>query len=192
MNLKPREKIEGLRIILQKPTVSFVFAEQMFSAIDNNREHILPWLDWALPTVTKSAEDDFVFAYLADKDWEIGKRFEYSIYETETGKFIGGLGVIKISKDIDGIFEIGYWLCEDACGKGYMQEAVRLIEKELFDLGAERIIIRNDVENIKSRMVAINSGYQFEGCQRHGKYSVALQKFVDINVFSKIRSDFVK
>lgn len=192
MAFEPDEILVGERIELRKPEVSFAFAEKMFKAVDANREHILPWLGWAMPEHTKSAEDDFVFAFNSDKLWKARTHFEYVIYEKETDEFIGGAGVYRLGKEIDKTFEIGYWLVKSACGKGYMQEAVRLIEKMFFSLGAERLVIRNSIANIPSRCVAENLGYVFEGVQRHGHYCPALEKFEDTNVFSKLKDEYFK
>ena len=68
-----------------------------------------------------------------------------------------------------------------------MQEAVKSLENMLFDAGAKRLVIRNDVENINSIKVAQNLGYQLEGIERNGRFSECLQKLTDINVFSKIK-----
>lgn len=161
----------------------------MFDVVDHNRDHILPWLAWAMLEVTKSAEDEYIFAMDADNAWKTGKRFEYSLYDKQTHDFLGGIGLMKREKSIDMQFEIGFWLKKDACGKGFMQEAVKLIETEFFGIGVERFIIRNEVKNIKSKHVAEKSGYQFEGIQRHGRYNSCLKRFMDVNVFSKLKSD---
>ena len=68
-----------------------------------------------------------------------------------------------------------------------MQEAVRALENMLFSSGAERLVIRNDVDNLNSVKVAQNLGYQLEGIERNGRFSECLQKLTDINVFSKIK-----
>lgn len=190
MKFEPKKELVGERLVLRKPELTFEFAEKMFNAIDENRDHILPWLDWAMTTVTKIPEDDYNFAKEADEDWDLGKRFEYSILDKRTGEFLGGLGVMQRGRSNDKYFEIGYWLAKSACGKGYMQEAVKLIEKEFFVLGVERLMIKNDVENINSKRVAERLGYVFEGVERHARYSEYLKKFVDTNVFSKLKGEY--
>ena len=186
MILTPKEKLVAERIYLQKPDVTFEYAYKMFEAVDQNRSHVLPWLEWALPEKTKRAEDDFIFALEADKDWREGKRFEYAIYDKKTDEYLGGLGVMMKGEEKNKRCEIGFWLVKHACGQGLMQEALKLVEDEFFSLGLERLVIRNVTENIKSKHVAERAGYCFEGVQRHGSYSSVLKKFRDVNVFSKI------
>ncbi len=89
------QKLEGERIYLQKPEVSFEFALKMFKVVDANRDFVIPWLAWALPEITKSAEDDFSYALEADKAWKNGERFEYVIYNKENDDFLGTIALIK-------------------------------------------------------------------------------------------------
>ncbi len=179
--------IETERLLLEKPERSFDFATKMFEVVDANRDHILPWMDWALPKITRRAEDDYNFALDADRAWKAGERFEYAIYDKTNKEFLGGIAAIKKGRTVDNQFELAYWLKKEACKKGYMQEAVKSLENMLFDAGAKRLVIRNDVENINSIKVAQNLGYQLEGIERNGRFSECLQKLTDINVFSKIK-----
>jgi RimJ/RimL family protein N-acetyltransferase len=63
---------------------------------------------------------------------------------------------------------IGYW-CRTACvGQGYVTEAVRVLAALAFDtLGAQRVEIRCDVRNARSRAVAERAGFAQEGVQRN-------------------------
>ncbi len=184
-----KEKILGKKIYLHKPEVSINFALKMFSVVDANREIVLPWLDWALPEITKSAEDDFVFAVDADKAWKKGERFEYVIYDMKNDDFLGTIGLIRRGKEENKAFEIGYWLRREAQGNGYMQEAIKLVENELFSNGIIRITIRADVENKKSNAVAQRAGYIFEGRLSKSQYNMCLHQFRDINLYAKINED---
>ena len=92
--------IQGERIHLAKPEVSFDFAKKMFAVVDVNREHILPWLEWATFERTKSAEDEFAFALDADNSWRDGSRFEFAIYSNDTKDYLGGISLIKRGKTV--------------------------------------------------------------------------------------------
>ena len=123
-----------------------------------------------------------LFFILAQTGFHYDKR-----YKKTDKEFLGGVAVIKKGRTVDKQFELAYWLKKDACKKGYMQEAVRALENMLFSSGAERLVIRNDVDNLNSVKVAQNLGYQLEGIERNGRFSECLQKLTDINVFSKIK-----
>lgn len=183
------DSIQSERILLEKPQKTFEFATRMFEIVDANRQHILPWLDWALPNVTKTPEDEYTFSLEADRTWKTGERFEFIIYEKTNKEFLGGVAVAKRGRSVDKQFEFGYWLKKEACKKGYIQEAIKTLENILFSAGAERLIIRNNVENINSVKVAQNLGYKLEGIERNGRFSECLKKFTDMNVFSKLKGE---
>ena len=187
--IEMKEKLVGTRIYLQKPEVSFDFAKKMFEVVDVNRDVITPWLEWALPDITKSAEDDFAFAYDADKAWKAGERFEYPIYDINNDGFLGVIGMIRSGKERDCAFELGYWLKKDAWKKGYIQEAIKLVEDELFAQGIVRITIRADVENENSNNTAKKAGYTFEGTLKKSNYNMCLHQFRDLNLYSKIHQE---
>lgn len=68
-----------------------------------------------------------------------------------------------------------------------MQEAVSLLEKEFFEQGINRIVIKTDILNVKSANVAQRCGYILEGVLRQESFSKNEQRYRDINVFSKLR-----
>lgn len=71
-----------------------------------------------------------------------------------------------------------------------MQEAVKLLEKELFNKEINKIIIRTDVGNLKSTNVAKKLGYCFDGIMRQDLYRQREDCFRDINVFSKLKGEY--
>lgn len=180
------EIIKGKEIYLKKPEATFEFANKMFAVIDNDRQNILPWLDWALPENTKSAEDDFIYALDADQKWKAGERYEFAIYKSATHDYLGNISLARRGDLKNRCFEIGFWLRTSARGQGYMLQAVGLLEETAFRHGAKRLIIRNNTQNQKSANVAVRAGYQFEGIEKCGAYSEADKTFYDVNVFSKI------
>lgn len=63
--------------------------------------------------------------------------------------------------------EIGYWLGEQATGRGLMSRAVGAMLRYLFeDLALNRVALQADVNNTRSRAVAERLGFQFEGIRR--------------------------
>ena len=77
-------------------------------------------------------------------------------------------------------------------GNGYMTEAVRMIEKELFDNNFNRIVIYTDVLNVRSAKIPRTLGYKLDGILRQDIYSEPNNRFRDRNVFSKLKSDYDK
>jgi RimJ/RimL family protein N-acetyltransferase len=83
--------------------------------------------------------------------------------------------------------ELGYWLANNYRGNGYMMEAVRLLEQELFKNGFNKIIIRNDVLNKGSVNVAKNLGYELEGVLKQDNWLPYENRFRDTNCFAKFK-----
>ncbi|MBN2657392.1 MAG: GNAT family N-acetyltransferase [Spirochaetales bacterium] len=80
--------------------------------------------------------------------------------------------------------EIGYWILGQFEGKGYMSEAVAVLEKALFETGFHRIIIRCDEENILSGNIPRRLGYTREGTMRDC-YKIEV-RYVSHEVHSKL------
>ena len=116
------------------------------------------------------------------------KSFAYLIYSKEEDLFLGVIDLIHVDVKNKSA-EIGFWLDKDACGKGYMREAVKALEKEAFAQGFHRIVIGNDPKNIKSINVAKNSGYHLDGVLRQNRFDEETGEFYDSNIFSKLISD---
>ena len=179
-----RENISGKRIKLKRPVFNIENAKVIYSVINRCRDVFSPWLDWA--NGTNSADDTLKFLEKADDDWKNNTQFVYEIHVGE--KFAGLISAINIVRQHKRA-EIGYWLGTENTGKGFMAEAVSLLEKELFADGFNRIVIQTDVLNAKSAGVAKRCGYILEGVLRQERYSERLGRFRDTNVFSKLKAD---
>jgi len=183
------EKIISERLVLERPyPATFKLAEEIFANVEASRATLRVWLPWV--DKTSRAEDTFT-SYLATyclDNWENKTGFPYMIRSKETNELLGSVDLMSIDeKNKSG--EIGYYLFDTAVGFGYMQEAVKSLEKAGFEAGLNRIIIRNDTNNARSVNVAKNCGYHLDGVMRQDKWSDIFQKFVDSNVFSKLKSD---
>ena len=179
-----KEKLTGQRITLERPAPDMQTAQAVYSAIDGSRDVFAPWLDFV--RYTEKAEDTLHFLQAVNQNWNNGTEYVYAIYHQ--GTFIGLISAINISRQHKRA-EIGYWLDAAFSGKGFMTEAVSVLEKELFEDDFNRIIIQTDVLNIKSANVACRCGYVHEGVLRQERYSEIQGRFRDTNVFSKLKFD---
>lgn len=107
---------------------------------------------------------------------------DYCIEHKETGKVIGSIGFGGFEDKNEGKIEIGYVLNPKFQGFGYMTEAVKGMFKYIkLNNIAKRIVIRHDVENVKSGNVMKRAGMTFEGIARkagknnaHSRHDVAV------------------
>ncbi len=189
--MKLPEQIEAQRIILKhytKPT--FKLAEDLFKIVDESRETLCEWLPWV--DSTNSKEDEFANYLLPSQEkWENGVGFNYIIYKKETKKILGVVTLFNIKEKLQS-GEIGYWLSDSATGFGFMQEAVRALEKIAFENGINRIVIKNDTLNFRSINVAKRCGYILEGVLRQNSWNEHKGCLYDTNIWSKLKSDWEK
>lgn len=184
---KIKNKLIGKRIVLKMTRPNIAMANTIFKVINENRKHLKLWFPWE--KATKKAEDSL--KYLFDKEEKVkeGKKVEYGIYVDN--EYIGNIGIFDIDKNKKSA-EIGYWLSAKFIRNGYMTEAVKIVEKEFFTNGLNRIQIKCDERNIASSGVAKKCGYFFEGKFREDSYSEYFKDFRNTLVFSKLKSDFKK
>lgn len=156
--------IEAKRIRLVAPSMEL--QPQMLEAIVASKDELaafLPWVPYALTQAdseknTKQAMDNFE---------SFNNELRFSIVDKSNNKLVGAIGLLIKDKSVP-YFEIGYWVRTDCMGNGYISEAVRALEKYAFEvLNAQRIEIRCDDSNIKSKSVAQRCGYQFEGVMKN-------------------------
>lgn len=88
----------------------------------------------------------------------------YVAHERQTGVIIG---VLTLSQIVYGNFcsaYLGYYGMKDACGRGLMTEAVRLVLARAFgDLGLHRVEANVQPENERSLALVRRLGFQKEG-----------------------------
>ena len=83
-------------------------------------------------------------------------------------------------------------MSNDAVGHGYMQEALKILEKEAFNAGLNRIWLWNDTQNIRSVNVTKRLNYHLDGVMRQDAWDEVHQRFRDTNVWSKLKSEWEK
>ena len=185
---KFKSKLLGKRIVLKRLKATLLTANTIFEAIDENRQHLLPWFSWV--STSNNVEDTLKFLFDIEKKFKVGEKIDYGIYLNN--KYIGNIGIFDFDKKNKSA-EIGYWLSKKYTRNGYMTEAVAVLEKEYFvNTNLNRIQIKCDERNIPSTGVAKKSGYFFEGKFREDKYSEYFKDFRNTLIFSKLKSDFHK
>src|SRR5436190_11434134 len=98
--------------------------------------------------------------------WLLREDLAVALVERATDRVVGGSGLQRIDWQYR-LFEIGYWLREDAEGHGYASETVQLLTRMAFDdLDANRVELRIDTTNVRSLRVAERLGFVLEGTLR--------------------------
>ncbi len=181
------ERIDGERLFLQAPKADFATAEKYLKLALHSLEDLKPWLLWA--NYPLSAESYYDFLKNAEKERKESCGVYYMICRRDDGLFIGDISLHDIDcKNFSGKF--GYWIGSAYAGQGYMREAVRLLEQDLFRRGFNRLVIETDVRNLKSAAVAQACSYHKEGIMRQKEYNPLQKEYRDINLFAKLRQEF--
>jgi RimJ/RimL family protein N-acetyltransferase len=166
------ERLDGQRTLLVMPRAGA--GAEMALVITQSLSHLRPWMVWAQDAPTAESSELVVRRmhadFIARRDLcfhMVARRADGS-----PGRLLGGSGLHRIDWAVRK-FEIGYWIRPDAAGQGHVGEAVGLLTALAFDrLGARRVEIRCDSDNLKSRAVAERCGFELEGVLRRDALGV--------------------
>lgn len=174
---------ETERLIIRAPKVED--ALDVWTSIQNSREMLKEWMPFAHEMSPLEATEENIRQAVAD--FITRKDLRLLLYLKETGEFVGSSGLHRINWSVPK-FEIGYWIDQSKEGKGYMTEAVNAIEAFAFErLGARRVEIRCDEENIKSRLVAERTGFELEGILKQNELSIDGKSLRNTCIYAKIK-----
>lgn len=158
-------------------------AQSIFQMVNENRNHLRQWL----PFVDSMQTVDFAQNFVQGTMQRNKDRSEYAYVIFDNNGMVGRIGVYKIDKQ-NGIGEIGYWLIEDAQGKGIVTKSCKkLIDFCFNDLKLNRIEIKCGTENLKSKAIPEKLNFTKEGIIRQGE--LLYDKFIDLNLYSFIKAD---
>lgn len=172
---------ERLLIRMPKPGDGKAVYESKEASINE----LLPWMPWA--HVEDREEDAEIRIREAYVKFLTREDLRLLVFHKDTGELIANSGLHRIDWDVRK-FEIGYWIDSRHSGKGYMTEAVQAIADFAFtELHANRVEIRCDVKNVKSRAVAERIGFELEGILRKDSLDVYGKELRDTCVYAKVR-----
>ncbi len=152
------EQIETARLLLRAPREGD--GTEVNSAIRETYADLQQWMDWAsyLPEVEETEHR----RQRARAKFLTGEDFNVTAYLKATG----AMALCAVLHPLDWNvpkFEIGYWCRAAYQGSGYVTETVCALTQIAFEVfGANRIEIRCDARNLRSRRVAERAGYTLE------------------------------
>ena len=155
-------------------------------AIRDSIKELKMWLPFAQTTPTfEETELNLREAYISFLKRE---SVRYLIFHKESNEFIGVTSFEGISWDVPKT-QIGYWIHTKFSGNGYMQEAVNeLTNLGLNQLKMNRIEIRCESTNLKSRSIPEKLGFELEGTLRNDDLSADGSKLTDTCIYAKVRN----
>lgn len=151
-------QIETARLLLRAPREGD--GAEMNIAIRETYADLREWMEWAsyLPEVEETEQR----RRTARSRFLAGEDFNITAYLKTTGAFVLCAGLHPLDWNVPK-FEIGYWCRAAYQGNGYVTETVCALTRIALDVfGANRIEIRCDARNLRSRRVAERAGYTQE------------------------------
>ncbi len=149
--------IHSERIQLIKPDIDL--ATEINSAILESQQELEQYLGW----VSEALNNPMANLQKAIENHEnFTGELRYFIIDRVSSNIVGTIGLIIRDPEVP-FFEIGYWVRTSQSGKGYVTEAVNLLQTYAFEeFHAKRLEIRMAGSNTKSRAVAQRCGFVFE------------------------------
>ncbi|MCM3671738.1 GNAT family N-acetyltransferase [Mesobacillus maritimus] len=140
-------------------------ATELYWLVDSNRLYLREWLPWVDHMTSPAAYHGIIPMWLkqfADNNgFNLGIRYK--------GHLVGSIGLHQIDWN-NAQTSIGYYLAQNAQGKGIMTRTVKaLLNHCFFVLGLNRVEIRCGVGNHKSRAIPERLGFVREGVIRDGE-----------------------
>lgn len=159
-------------------------ASQLFTAIDNNRVQLsqfLPWVD-----NMRTVQDLKEYLKNAEISCQQGKEASFAILFN--GVPVGRIGLHHLNMH-NKTGAIGYWLSEDAQGKGIILKSCKaLINYGFRNLGLHRIEIKVAVNNLKSQKIPLKLNFVKEGVLRQAE--LINNQFLDLSLYSMLRDEW--
>ncbi|MUK89371.1 GNAT family N-acetyltransferase [Ornithinibacillus sp. L9] len=175
-------KFETERLVIRMPQPGD--GKVVYESIHASINELRPWL----PFAQHEQSEEEVEVNIREAHIKFLKREDMRllVFHKETGEHIASSGLHRMDWDVRK-FEIGYWVDSRHKGKGYVTEAVEGITNFAFEeLKANRIEIRCDAKNVKSRAVPERLGFELEGILRNEDLSVDGKELRDTCVYAKV------
>lgn len=160
-------------------------ASVMTDTIQKNAVHIRQWLPWPAEHYALSDAEHYLHqCHIAEREKGI-----LSLGIWEDGRLIGGISMNHVDA-LNHSTHLGYWLVQEATGRGIMTDTTRYMVNELFSLHEfHRIVIAAHPENIRSRHIAERLHFCQEGVLR----DVVLHQgqYIDWVIYSLLQTEWL-
>ncbi|MCX7304218.1 MAG: GNAT family protein [Hyphomicrobiales bacterium] len=156
--------LKAARVTLRMPVSSDY--DEWAKLRGESRGFLMPWEPtWASDELTRQSWRFRLKRYR--KDYARGSAIAFFIFETGSGKLLGGVTLGNIRHGVARSGHIGYWVGEKYAGQGYMVDALDLLAGHAFDtMRLHRIEAACIPGNTRSVRVLEKAGFTREGLLR--------------------------
>lgn len=175
--------IETERLVLTP--VDPADAHEIWLAVSGSRATLERYLPW-VPFQT-DPQASLRFAEACASDWDQQRALRFVIRERVHRSFAGVVG-LEACMHLHRSCELGYWLRDEATGRGLMTEAARAAVAFAFErLRAHRVRVAAATDNHRSLRVIGALGFRFEGVAREAEWCDG--RWLDHAVFARLEGD---
>lgn len=155
-------------------------ARPLFDAVNNNREHLSVFLPWV--NNMQSVDDFRDYIRNCELLYEEEKEVSFVIILNEV--LVGRIGLHYLNLQ-NKHAAIGYWLTEDAQGKGIISRSCKkLLTFGFENMGLHRIEIKVATDNLRSQAIPEKLNFKKEGILRQTE--LVNNKFLDLFIYSML------
>jgi [ribosomal protein S5]-alanine N-acetyltransferase len=156
--------LKGERVMLRLPAAGDY--REWATLRTESRRFLEPWEPaWAPDELERNAWRQRLSRYR--DDYARGSAVAFFIFDTASGKLLGGITLGNIRYGVAQSGHIGYWIGQPYAGQGLMAEALDLLAGFAFDtLRLHRIEAACIPDNARSIRVLEKAGFQREGLLR--------------------------
>ncbi|GGJ46045.1 GNAT family N-acetyltransferase [Deinococcus roseus] len=176
------------RLLLRIPSMQD--ADVFHALMESSFEHLQRWMPWAktLPDlqITRERMQQSIQNFLDRKE-----HLRFMIVRRSDGALMGTSIFNFLDWDTPKA-EIGYWLGEEFCHQGYMQEAVKaMLDYGFKEMGLHRIEVCTDEENLPSRRIPEKLGFTLEAVLREERrHHLDPEKYINFCIYGLLRREY--
>lgn len=162
----PAYRIETKRLVLR--CMGPGDAPAFHRAVEENLEHLRPWLSWTRHEPRKLEERVQRLKQLRSY-FDRGKDFVYGIFDLPEKRVLGATGLQ--TRQGPGAREVSYWIDRDHCGQGLATEAAAALVRVAFEVDRVfRVELHCDPRNQASAVIARRLGFEHEATLKARRY----------------------
>jgi RimJ/RimL family protein N-acetyltransferase len=133
-------------------------------AIDDNIEHLLPWMTWARQE-PETLQAKIERLRLFRGKFDLGQDFAFGVFAPDETLVLGGAGLH--TRAGEGAREIGYWIHRGHLNHGLATEVAAALTRAAFEIECvDRVEIHCDPQNARSAAVPRKLGFALEATLR--------------------------
>ncbi len=168
---------ESLRLLEEQDAV------ELYEVVVANRSFLSEWLPWP-PMQTLERSREFVVG--SRRQLAANQGFQAAI--VDGGRIVGVIGFHRLDWE-NRSTSLGYWLAENAQGRGLVTRAVSALLDYAFGAWQlNRVEIRAGVGNVRSRAVAERLGFREEGVLSEAE--LVGDRYIDHVVYAMLARDW--